>query len=174
VVPTALVVEGFALDDYPLVVEFRKDVYSEYDTKNKLCDAYKSSEDFRQNCGHLFHDLPDDEEHEHGGNGQTGRRAATAGGGQGAEEHCLPEADGIICCTVVERISWADRNRPHPKARINGNRIEFQDFGYIYVGEMCVAKNRKQLTMMRIQLGSPQGGELALDDGSSNGHSWPP
>jgi hypothetical protein len=46
------------------------------------------------------------------------------------------------------------------------------DFGKIFLGEILCQHGRKTLTMLRIELGSPNGGSFTAVEGTSNG--WPP
>jgi hypothetical protein len=46
------------------------------------------------------------------------------------------------------------------------------DFGKIFLGEVLCQHGRKTLTMLRVELGSPNGGGVTVVEGSSNG--WPP
>jgi len=48
------------------------------------------------------------------------------------------------------------------------------DFGKIYFGEMFIKGDSRRLTMVRFQLGSPDGGEVAAAEGETNPSTWPP
>jgi hypothetical protein len=53
-----------------------------------------------------------------------------------------------------------------------GWRIDIPDFGRIFLGEYLVFPDRRLLIMVRLQMGSPQAGELVL--GSVEGNGSPP
>ena len=84
----------------------------------------------------------------------------------------LPEAKGIIKCTIVQHMEWD--GPPHPTASIHGHVLRVPNFGRIYFGELFVCAKSRRLTMVRCQLGSPDGGEVTGGDGETNGSSWPP
>lgn len=50
-----------------------------------------------------------------------------------------------------------------------GNRIDFPDFGSIYLGEVFIKEGKRRLTMMRLALGSPVRGDVTIADGDGNG-----
>jgi hypothetical protein len=52
--------------------------------------------------------------------------------------------------------------------------VHVPDFGKIYFGEMFITGESRRLTMVRFQLGSPQGGEISAAEGESNGDTYPP
>lgn len=51
--------------------------------------------------------------------------------------------------------------------------IVVPDFGKIYLGEVYVKEGTRQLTMMRLELGSPLAGSLTLGGGQGNGTAFP-
>jgi hypothetical protein len=77
------------------------------------------------------------------------------------------EVAGRLCCSVVNQITWNGNTT-------QGNRLVVPDFGVIYFGELYINRFTRRLTLMRIQLGSPDGGDLALGDVETDGHSIPP
>lgn len=61
----------------------------------------------------------------------------------------------------------------HPGVeRLGRHAYYVVDFGKIFLGEILCQHGRKTLTMLRIELGSPNGGSFTVAEGSSNG--WPP
>jgi hypothetical protein len=83
-----------------------------------------------------------------------------------------PEAKGKVKCTIVQEISWD--GAPHPTATIHGHVVRVPNFGKIYFGEMFISGEARRLTMVRFQLGSPDGGEVTAGEGETNGTIWPP
>jgi hypothetical protein len=63
---------------------------------------------------------------------------------------------------------------PHPTATIHGHVVNVPDFGKIHFGEMFITGDSRRLTMVRFQLGSPQGGEVVAAEGETNPNLWPP
>jgi hypothetical protein len=147
------ILDGVALDGHRLAIDLRANMFTENDTKDKLCKAYESDENFFRENRHMFINP---------GNGD-----ATRGG-----KRTTPEAAGLIVCTLVNRIDWA--GNPHPQAKIEGHRITFPDFGVIYLGETAVTGTSRRVTMMRIHFGSPDGGDGTVGEGEGNGTEWPP
>jgi hypothetical protein len=72
-----------------------------------------------------------------------------------------------ICCSLVTEIRWRGKT-------VTGNRLVVPDFGQIYFCEFQVNRWARRLTLMRIHLGSPDGGEFALGDVQTDGHRIPP
>jgi hypothetical protein len=71
--------------------------------------------------------------------------------------------------TIVKSIRWI--GAPYPGATIEGHVVTVPDFGRIFFGEVAVARMSRRLTMMRLELGSPVGGDAAFGDVQDNG-TW--
>jgi len=149
----AVAIDGLKLDESELEVTFHNRTFSELDTRYKLARAYQGSDDFFKKFGHLFF-FP-------AGLVPTLNWLRR-----------MPQAGGITMCTIVESIRW--KGAPNPNAEIRGNSIIFRDFGTIYLGELLVSDFERRLTMMRIQLGSPEGGDVCYVEGQTNGNGYPP
>jgi hypothetical protein len=149
------VLDGVALDGHRLSIDVRANMLCENDTKDKLCRAYESDENFFRESRHMFINP---------GNGAALENA------KGKRK--MPEAAGVIACTLVHRIHWA--GNPHPQARIDGHRITVPDFGVIYLGESTITGTSRRVTMMRIHFGSPDGGDGSIGEAEGNGVEWPP
>jgi hypothetical protein len=145
--------DGLKLDDHELEVTFHNKLFSDRDTKYKLHQAYEGNDSFFRNYGHLFF----------------------APAGQVPKTRLirrLPQAGGLVFCTIVESIRW--KGGPNLNCEIQGNKIVFKDFGSIYLGELFVSDFSRRLTMMRIQLGSPDGGDVSFAEVETNGSGFPP
>ncbi len=81
----------------------------------------------------------------------------------------LVRESGYIIATIVKQIKW--RDRPFPGAVIDENSIVVPEFGTIYLGEILINAGARRLTMMRLRLGSPTGGEAVFGEVDTNG-SW--
>jgi len=92
-------------------------------------------------------------------------------GETGAKYRAQPESNGIIYSTLVERMEW--EGRPHPSATIEGNALIIPDFGTAYFGELLTTDVSRRLTMVRMQLGSPVGGDVAASEVETNGSFYP-
>ena len=72
----------------------------------------------------------------------------------------------------MQEIRWD--GAPHPTATIHGHVVHVPDFGKIYFGEMFITGDSRRLTMVRFQLGSPDGGEVTAAEGETNPESGLP
>lgn len=101
----------------------------------------------------------------------------------GLDEKVLPdqlEPSGSMFSSIVKEVHFKDPgfgNRQgefrHPGVERLGPHAYFVvDFGKIFLGEILCQHGRKTLTMLRIELGSPNGGSFTAVEGTSNG--WPP
>jgi hypothetical protein len=142
------VLEGVRIDDSRLAITLAEDFYQQCDTKDKLAQAHAAG--LPSQHAHLL--LPLD--------------------GSAGPATTFPEANGTVKCTIVKEIRWD--GPPHPTATIHGHVVRVPDFGKIYFGEMFITGDSRRLTMVRFQLGSPQGGEVVAAEGETNGNDFPP
>jgi hypothetical protein len=77
-----------------------------------------------------------------------------------------------IPVTILDRFEWV--GEPSPHARISGHTVHVKDFGTIFFGEMLITGNTRRLTMVRMQLGSPESGSVAFGEVETNGSWYPP
>lgn len=136
--------EGVSVDGHDLEIEIAHDVFQRFDTRAKLLAAVDDPK-FVKNFGHHFYL-----------HGQTERRR-------------LIREGGYITGTIVKRISW--KGTPMPGARIDENSVIVPDFGTIFLGEILITSSARRLSMMRLQLGSPEGGSGVFVEVDTNG-SW--
>lgn len=78
------------------------------------------------------------------------------------------ESRGMIRCSLA-------RNFKHSRLTNKDDQpaIHIDNFGWIFLGECYLSTGQRKLTMMRLQLGSPVAGAVALGDGSGNGSPYP-
>jgi hypothetical protein len=88
-----------------------------------------------------------------------------------AEGLTLVESRGIIHATIVRSIRW--RGKPYPGSSIDGHIVTIPEFGRIYFGELLISRDSRSLTMVRLENGSPWGGDEALVWVDDNG-GWSP
>ena len=87
-----------------------------------------------------------------------------------------PPRKGVDCMALTACSSF----RPIGKAAaklvkvISPNRIYVKDFGTIYLAEMIVSPVDRRLALMRIETGSPVGGDVLVGELGLDGHDWPP
>jgi hypothetical protein len=83
----------------------------------------------------------------------------------------LIHSGGAIYGTVVRRIRW--KGKPYPGSSIDRHVVVVPGFGRLYFGEIFITRFSRRLTLARLRLGSPVGGEVAVGDIGTNG-SWYP
>jgi hypothetical protein len=79
----------------------------------------------------------------------------------------MPEG-GVILCTLVKSLKVNC-----PGVKVDGHVIRVPHFGKIYVGEVLVEHRFKRLSMLHLQLGSPQEGLLNVTETCINGTHFP-
>lgn len=104
-------------------------------------------------------------------------------------DRALPEtlaAEGVLLCSVVKEVHFKepgfsksgeekkkmDKFIPPGVKRIGRHAYHVVDFGDIFLAEVLCQHGRKTLTMLRVALGSPNGGGFTTAEATSNG--WPP
>jgi hypothetical protein len=83
----------------------------------------------------------------------------------------IVQRDGVIYTTIVKEIKW--EGKPYPGAKIDGHSVMVPDFGTAFFGELLIGGSERRLTMLRFELGSPDGGWIDAGDVSSNGSFFP-
>jgi hypothetical protein len=76
-----------------------------------------------------------------------------------------------VLCSLVQDIEFADLPGVE---RIGRNVLKIKHFGTISFAEVLATAGDRTLTMMRVHLGSPDGGLLVVAESCSNGRPWPP
>jgi hypothetical protein len=100
----------------------------------------------------------------------------------------LPELlapEGVLLCSIVKEVHFKepgfckpqeDKNKkkfiPPGVEPIGPHAYHVVDFGDIFLAEVLCQHGRKTLTILRVELGSPNGGGFVVAEGGSNG--WPP
>lgn len=77
--------------------------------------------------------------------------------------------DGAILCSLVEKI---ETNLPG--VEIKGHILRIPHFGEVALAEVFAVPGTRTLTMIRLHLGSPDGGQLTGAEVLSQGRPWPP
>lgn len=80
--------------------------------------------------------------------------------------------EGIFCGTFATGLHWLGKEPAN--THIVGNKVTIDGFGSIYLGEIMIMEGFRRVTMLRFQLGSPDGGDGSAIDVQSNGTGWPP
>lgn len=150
---------GISVNGYRLKVETDTELFTKYETKEKLCRAYEQSGQFRKRYGKRFY--------------PTGKssNAGCLGWLFGAKNR-IPEAGGVIVATLVPVLDWEPK--PAPGTKIRGNKLIIDGLGSIYFGEVIIEEEFRRVTLIRFQLGSSNVGEGTVCEVQSDTHPWPP
>jgi len=77
----------------------------------------------------------------------------------------------VVLCSLVENIEPAELPGVERKGR---HILKIKHFGTISFAEVLATAGERTLTMMRLHLGSPDGGLMTVAESCSNGRPWPP
>jgi hypothetical protein len=141
-------IEGVFVDGHELLVELSLPVFKKFDTQAKLLTAVDDP-GFVKLHGHTLFMR------------------------SGVDRRTPPPAGRLVTShqqihgTIVSKLRW--RGRPFPGAQIDHNSVKIPRFGRIYFGEILISDRARRLTMMRVKLGSPIGGDLAFASSEPNG-----
>lgn len=147
-VEATTLVEGVAIDGYPLTVELSLRPFQVYDTRSKLLMAADDTRTAATIAPVLLthsriHGVP----------------LPPAGR--------LIESQGTIYATLATAIRWT--RQPYPGAKIVDHTVRVPGFGKIIFGELLITDLSRRLTMLRLELGSHEGGDVAAAEVESNG-----
>jgi hypothetical protein len=143
------VIEGVFIDGHELIVELNAPLFKRYDTHAKLLTAADDPKFVDEYGHHLF------------------LRS-------GADKRQTPDSGRLVTThhhhvhgTLVNKLRW--KRKPFPGAQIDHHSVRVPKFGQIFFGELLLDDRSRRLTLMRVVLGSPTGGQVALDSVESNG-----
>jgi len=71
----------------------------------------------------------------------------------------------------VESIKWGG-TPPDARAKITDHTVYVPGFGKLVFGELLISDVERRMTLLRLELGSPEGGDVACGEVQSNG-IWP-
>jgi hypothetical protein len=74
-------------------------------------------------------------------------------------------------CSLVRNIELVGPEEEKQAIGLDGYTITWKGFGRIILGEIHVKGNGRQLTMVRLAMGSDAGGSGSVGSGASNGHT---
>jgi hypothetical protein len=150
IAPGNFAIEGLSLDGYPILVKFDVTPFSEFPTREGLRKNFKKLAPY----GHQLA-LPEKAVENWGREKKCDLRKNTFDRGP------------VNVCTIVTDIDLG-RNPPREIQRTGVNRITWKGVGDIYLGELLVSDHFRQLTMMRVDFGSPVGGFAVAGEVQSN------
>jgi len=137
---------------YVLTVGVERDLFRTHDTFTRITTA-AAKPAFVRRFAHVLH-----------GAGAVARR------GTKAALRLVKGDDGAVHGTVVKPLKW--KGRAFPGSTIDPDRpnsVSVPGFGRVFFGEINVAPTSRRLTMLRVSLGSPVGGDFSAADVMDNG-----
>lgn len=144
-------IQGVSIDGFGLSVNVNCGFFQKYDTRSKVLAAADDPKNLAAYKNHFV-----------GGATVEGHQPGRAG---------IVQRDGVLYTTIVKEIRWD--GKPYPGAKIDGHTVMIPDFGTAFFGELLVSSSERRLTMLRFELGSPEGGWIDAGDSSSNGSFFP-
>ena len=78
----------------------------------------------------------------------------------------------VVLLKVFRRFEFPE-GQPE-RVKVDGNSLIVDDFGTLYFGEMLVTDVSRRLTLLRMRIGSPEGGDLDFAEVETNGSWFPP
>lgn len=143
-------IDGAEIGGHGLIVELAVPLFQRYDTRSKLLAAADDPRFVKESGDCLF-------------------MKASFGGTPVPPQGRLVHSCGTTYATIVKSIRWA--GEPYPGATIDHHSVTVPDFGIMFFGELLVTDISRRLTMLRLELGSPVGGDVACAEVESNG-TW--
>ena len=143
-------IQGVDIGGRVLEISLNTSLFQKYDTRSKVLAAANDAKFMRSFGQHFVIDATIDDQRRKPG---------------------LISSDGVLYTTIVEKITW--KGKPYPGATIEGHTVTVPDFGTIFFGELLIGGSERRLTMVRFELGSPDGGYADAGDVSSNGGFFP-
>ncbi|MDQ6678309.1 MAG: hypothetical protein M3Z09_13575 [Acidobacteriota bacterium] len=137
-------IEGVVVDGHNLKITLDEELFSRYDTMEKLQAAQGLAPE------------------------QTNMFYSPAGAGRDR----LYVSGGMAYATIVRSMDWVN-GRPEDLEDLGVNAFYLPGFGAVYFGELFISEFSRRLTMIRFQLGSDAGGDVAVAEGETNGSHWP-
>lgn len=149
-VDAATTIAGVSIDGHSLNVQLATSTFQKYDTRAKLLAAADDPQFVKESGDSLL-------------------MRATVAGVPGPAAGRLIHACGNTYATIVRSITWA--GDPYPGATIDHHVVTIPNFGKIYFGELLITELSRRLTLLRFELGSPDGGSAVAPEVDANG-SW--
>jgi len=161
IITTGSTFQNLRIGGFPVEVEINPmlDEYAKYST---VKDQFGKNNDFKQSLLGEFVSAP-----QKAGHPRMARvRERLAMPEQPSAD--FPEAKGMVRCSIVKSVQC-----DAPGVVTCGHVLHVPDFGYIVLGELFLSPHGRRLTMMRLHLGSPVQGDLAVAGGEGNGTTFP-
>jgi hypothetical protein len=150
------------INRFGLRVEVNYELFNTFDTQAKLIAACDDPEFKKEHASSLLLTAT-----------EQSRDAEAEASTLRQRRRCPPrlEPKDVLYATIVREITWVSEEPSF--ARIDGHTVIVNDFGTIYFGEILIRSSSRRLSMMRLELGSPDGGNMELDNVGQEG-MWAP
>lgn len=141
-------IEGLRLGNVTVHLELDPDPFESLCTKRELLDFYGGQDEgYRREHSWRFHTPP--------------------------EAASITEVNGRIYATLVKNIDLEGPAEELATMKVDENAIVWDGFGTIFLGEVIVREEDRQVTMIRLKMGSDAGGSATIADGHTNGTTVP-
>jgi hypothetical protein len=137
-----------SIDGHALNVQLATDVFQKCDTRSKLLAAADDPAFVKASGDSLL-------------------MRATVAGAHSPAAGRLIHACGNTYATIVRSITWADK--PYDGATIDHHVVTVPNFGKIFFGELLITDLSRRLSLLRFELGSPDGGSAVAPEVEANG-----
>jgi len=150
--------ENLRIAGCPIHAELDTDLFNRLGTFKAFKDAYEGNQQYREAMQALFlwgkpkFEVPEFLRERY--NWFTGDK--------------FPESKGIVLCSLVKGIK-----ANCGELKIYGNVIEVPQFGKVYLGEVMLQQYEREVTMLRLELGSPSAGTASGPSGGGGGAGFP-
>jgi hypothetical protein len=157
--------ENLRIAGCPLEVELDTDLFNRFGTFDAFKKAYKGDQQYRDRMQSVFlwgkpkFEVPD----------FLRERYNWFAGDE------FPESKGIVLCSLVKGFkTYCGEFKDNCGAlKVYGNVIEVPQFGKVYLGEVMLRQYERQVTMLRLELGSPSGGVTTGPTTGGGGTGFP-
>jgi hypothetical protein len=85
----------------------------------------------------------------------------------------FPASKGIVLCSLVKGIKSCCGHELCGELKVYGNVIVVPQFGKVYLGEVMLKQYEREVTMLRVDLGSPAAGAAGGPDAGGGGSTYP-
>ncbi len=150
--------ENLRIAGCPIEVELDTDLFNRFGTFSAFKKAYKADQQYRDRMQSVFlwgkpkFEVPD----------FLRERYNWFAGDE------FPESKGIVLCSLVKGFKTCCG-----ELKIYGNVIVVPQFGKVYLGEVMLQQYERQVTMLRLELGSPTTGTGGGPGAGGGGSTYP-
>jgi hypothetical protein len=87
----------------------------------------------------------------------------------------FPESKGIVLCSLVKgfKTCCGEFKDNCGQLKVYGNVIDVPQFGKVYLGEVMLKHHEREVTMLRVEMGSPTSGPASGPSGGGGGTTYP-